>query len=368
MRKCDLGNGRTAWKVTGYEAIRQVLRDPRFSAAALTRPDSPRPFEVPANPDLIFNMDPPRHTRVRRLITRKFTPGYIERFRQDIQCATDELLDIIARSEQPLDLVEQFAVPLTSRSVCVWLGMPQVDHERVWAWARPLLTQNRKQAADASRAAEQFMAYFFDLLQSGETVPPDGFVGSLMADPSVDDEEMFTLVSFLLISGHVTASVQLTNSILELLRNPTEFDRMLTDPAVLPHAVEELLRFAPPDSTGPPRIATEDVELAGITVRAGELVILLVNHANRDPSVFSAPDRLDVTREERPHLSFGHGLHFCVGAQLVRMELQIGIGSLIRRFPTLRLAVPDSELQRGNGQPFRGLVSLPVQWRSGLST
>lgn len=362
VRRCDLGDGRTAWRVTGYEATRQVLRDPRFSVAVLTRPDTPRLAEVPPNPDLILNMDPPRHTRVRRLITRKFTPGYVERFRQDIQRATDERLDTIARSERPVDLVEQFAAPLTSRSVCAWLGMPQVDHERVRAWAQPLLARNREKAADAPRAVEQFMAYFFDLLQSGETVPPDGFVGSLMADPSVGEEEIFTLVSFLLISGHVTTSVQLTNSILELLRNPTEFNRVLTDPAVLPHAVEELLRFTPPDVAGQPRIATEDVKLAGITVRAGESVIPLVNHANRDPSVFSAPDQLDVTREERPHLSFGHGLHFCVGAQLVRMELQIGIGSLIRRFPTLRLAVSDSELQRGTAEQFRGLVSLPVQW------
>jgi cytochrome P450 len=363
VRRHDLGNGRTAWLVTGYEATRQVLRDPRFSVAALTRPDTPRLAEAPPKPDLILEMDPPRHTRVRRLITRKFTPRYVERFRQDIQRATDELLDTIARSEQPLDLVEQFAAPLTSRSVCAWLGMPQVDHERVRVWARPLLAFDREHPADADRAAEQFSAYFFDLLQSGETVLPDGFVSSLMTDPSVDEEELFVLVAFLLISGHVTTSAQLTNSILELLRHPAEFNNVLTDPTVLPHAVEELLRFTPPEDGGHRRIATEDVKLAGITVRAGEVVILLLNHSNRDPSVFSSPDRLDVTREERPHLSFGHGIHFCVGAQLVRMELQIGLGSLIRRFPTLRLAVPESELQRDTEEQFSGLVSLPVQWR-----
>jgi cytochrome P450 len=363
VRRCNLGDGRTAWLVTGYEATRQVLRDPRFSVATFTRPDTSRLTEAPPVPDLILEMDPPRHTRVRRLITRKFPPGYVEHFRQDIQRATDELLDAIARSEQPIDLVEQFAVPLASRSVCAWLGMPQVDHKRVRAWARPLLAFDRKQPTDALRAAEQFSAYFFDLLQNEETVPPDGFVGSLMTNSSVDEEEIFVLASFLLISGHVTTSVQLTNSILELLRHPTEFNRVLTNPAVLPHAVEELLRFTPPEVAGKRRIATEDVELAGITVRAGELVIPLINHANRDPSVFSAPDRLDVTREDRPHLSFGHGIHFCVGAQLARMELQIGIGNLIRRFPTLRLAVPESELQWDTKEQFRGLVSLPVRWR-----
>jgi nocardicin N-oxygenase len=359
IERFDLPDGGTGWWVGGYREVRVVLADPRFSSAAAAHPDHAATRQVPLDPDLILTMDPPRHTRVRKPAVRQFTAAHAERLRGFVERTAEELLD--GFTEPPVDLVKRFAAPLTSAGICAALDLPPVDHTRLRAWARPLLALDAEQAVGAAEAAEGLTTYLARLLDDPGVWRDGAVAASLVAD--LEPEEAGRLLTFLLISGHVSTSVQLVNCVLELLVRPTEWRRLTDDPALVDRAVEELLRFSPPESGGlGPRRAVEDVELAGVLIRTGDVVVPCTREANLDPSVFPSADRLDVTREDCRHLSFGPGRHHCVGAHLARMELQVALGALVRRFPGLRLAVPPDGLHRRSGLQFRELVELPVSW------
>ncbi|MDQ3402609.1 MAG: cytochrome P450 [Actinomycetota bacterium] len=359
VERFDLPDGGTGWRVGDHHLVRAVLADPRFSTATAAHPDHVGSRTVPLDPDLILMMDPPRHARVRRPTVRRFTQAHTDRVRVVVERVADELLD--GCTDQPVELVERFAAPLTSAGICAALDLPPVDHVKLRALARPLLASSAEQAAGGSRAAEELSELLTDLIDRPDVLDGGGVAASLLAE--LDQADAGRLIAFLLISGHVSTSVQLVNGVLELLTHPEQWRRLVAEPTLVDRAVEEALRFSPPESGGlAPRRAVEDVELAGIVIRAGDVVVPCTRQANLDPAVFPNPDHFDVTREECPHLSFGPGRHHCVGAHLARMELRVAFAALVRRCPDLRLAVPPEELRRRPGLQFRELIELPVRW------
>lgn len=360
IERTELVNGGSGWWVGDHAAARAVLADLRFSSAAAADPDFSRGRDVPLNPDSILGMDPPRHTRMRRPSLKLFSAAHAERLRGLLERTAEELLDGL--DGPPVDLLEAFIAPFTSAGITAALGLPPVDHAKVRNWIRPVLAVTAEQAVGAGEGARRYAAYLHELLQDPDVWRDDNVVPGLVAAHDHPNDAV-RMIAFTLISGHVSTSVQLSNGVLALLDHPDQWQRLVAEPDLADRAVEELLRFTPPETYSlHPRKAVEDVELAGVPIRAGDLVFVCPQHANRDPAVFPDPDRLDITREKCPHLTFGPGRHHCVGAHLARLELRIALAALARRFPGLRLAVPRAEVRHREGLQFRELFSLPVRW------
>lgn len=360
IERSELSNGGSGWWVGDHAAARAVLADLRFSSAAAADPDFNRGRDVPLNPHSILGMDPPQHTRMRRPALRLFTAAHAERLLGLLERTAAELLDGL--DGPPVDLLEAFVAPFTSAGITAALDLPPVDHAKVRAWSRPVLAVAAEQAEGAGEAAANLAAYLHELLEDPVVWREDSVVSGLVAAHDHPGDAV-RMVAFMLISGHVSTSVQLSNAVLELLDHPDQWRRLVAEPALADRAVEELLRFTPPETYSlHPRRAVEDVDLAGVPVGAGDLVFVCPQSANRDPAVFTDPDRLDITREQCPHLTFGPGRHHCVGTHLARLEMRIALTALARRFPGLHLAVPRAEVRHREGLQFRELFSLPVRW------
>lgn len=358
--RSELDNGGSGWWVGDHAAARAVLADLRFSSAAAADPDVNRDRDVPLNPRSILGMDPPEHNRMRRPSLKLFSAAHAERLQGLLERTAEDLLDGLG--DPPVDLLETFIAPFTSAGITAALGLPPVDHALVRAWSRPVLALTAEQAAGAGEASARYATYLHELLQDPDVWRDGSPVAGLMAAHDHPGDAV-RMIAFMLFSGHVSTSVQLSNGVLELLDHPDQWRRLVAEPALADRAVEELLRFTPPETYSlHPRMAVEDVDLAGVPVSAGDLVFVCPQHANRDPAVFPDPDRLDITRRQCPHLTFGPGRHHCVGAHLARAELRIALTALARRFPGLRLAVPRAEVRHREGLQFRELFTLPVAW------
>jgi cytochrome P450 len=359
--------GETAWLATRYEDVRVVLGDARFSRAASVGRDEPR-----MTPQLIgsgiLGMDPPDHSRLRRLVAMAFTARRVDLLRPDTTEIADELVDAMIAGGSPADLVEQFAAPLPIQVICRLLGVPASDQEKFRTWSEAIISTT-------SLAPEQIMeylgslhAYMGGLIAQRRQEPTDDLLGAMVQARDADndrltEQEMVELASGILAVGHETTVSQIPNFVYVLLTNPEQLALLQSRPDLIPSAVEELMRYVPLGAASSfARYATEDIELGGVRIRAGEPVIASLSSANRDGDVFADPDGLDLTREVNPHIGFGHGVHHCLGAQLARMELQVALGTLLTRLPGLSLAVDDKELDWKPGQLVRGLRSLPVTW------
>ncbi|MDT4992764.1 MAG: hypothetical protein QOH97_2656 [Actinoplanes sp.] len=359
--------GETAWLATRYEDVRVVLGDARFSRAASVGRDEPR-----MTPQLIgsgiLGMDPPDHSRLRRLVAMAFTARRVDLLRPDTTEIADELVDAMIAGGSPADLVEQFAVPLPIQVICRLLGVPASDQEKFRTWSEAIVSTT-------SLAPEQIMeylgslhAYMGGLIAQRRQEPTDDLLGAMVQARDADndrltEQEMVELASGILAVGHETTVSQIPNFVYVLLTNPEQLALLQSRPDLIPSAVEELMRYVPLGAGSSfARYATEDVELSGVQIRAGEPVIGSLSSANRDGDVFADPDRLDLTREVNPHIGFGHGVHHCLGAQLARMELRVALGTLLTRLPGLSLAVDEKELDWKPGLLVRGLRSMPVTW------
>lgn len=366
--RVTLPSGDTAWIATRYEDVRAVYTDPRFSRAAAARPGAPRLMPgVEASPDSIVSKDPPDHTRLRRLAAHAFTPRRIEALRPRVQAITDALLDAMEAAGPPADLVGGLAGPLAITVICELLGIPQGDRARFQAWSRTLFSTAPRAMEEVAAARGEMLGYLAALVQERRAAPTDDLLGVLIAARDQEDRltesELISFAAGLLVAGYETTANRLANSVLTLLRHPDQLALLRREPERIAGAVEELLRFTPGGAAGGlMRVATSDVELGGATIRAGEGVVAVNVSANRDPAAFDDPDRLDLTRPASSHVTFGHGIHFCLGAQLARLELQVGIGSLLRRFPALRLGVPEAALEWRNAVVILSLAALPVSW------
>ncbi|MGP4003815.1 cytochrome P450 [Streptomyces sp. 8N706] len=358
-----------AWLVTRYEDVRTVVTDPRFSRAAGIGRDLPRMTpDAIGQAESINLMDPPAHTRLRRLLDQGFGSAYLERTRPTIQRIVDVLLDEMAEHGSPADLVQHLAARLPLWAICELLAIPEEDRPQLRRCAVAMMATVAPDREAATQSQAELRAYFTELTARRRRAPGKDLLSMLAmardGEDALDDHELAAMGMVLLVTGHDTSSYQISNIVYTLLTHPEQLAALRARPEMLPRSIEELLRYIPyrRGVGGIPRVATEDVEVGGVMIRAGEPVHVSYLTANRDGSVFERPDELDLDREARAHMAFGWGAHHCVGAELARMELQVAIGTLLDRFPGLRLAASPGQLQWESGSLWRYPHVLPVAW------
>ncbi|GAA1612652.1 cytochrome P450 [Saccharothrix algeriensis] len=367
LTRVRLPFGEEAWLATRYDDVRMVLGDARFSRAASVGRDEPRTHPH-QNDSGMLAMDPPEHTRLRKLIAKAFTARRVELLRPRTQEIANGLLDDMERHGSPADLVEHFADVLPVAVICELLGVPFADRAKFQTWSEAIISTTSLTPQQIMEYLGNLHGYIAGLIAQRRVQETDDLLSAMVKARDEDEDrlteqELVQLSAGLLAAGHETTVTQLPNFMYVLLTNPDRLAELRDDPALIPAAVDELMRYIPLGTAAAfARYATEDIEVGGVLVRAGEPVLGALASANRDERVFSDPDELDFHRESNPHLGFGHGPHHCVGAQLARMELQVALHALITRFPKLHLAVAEQELPWKRGMLVRGLKKLPVAW------
>jgi cytochrome P450 len=355
--------GRVSYLVTGYAEARQALADPRLSkdTSAFFADKPSRRRLHPAVSQTMLATDPPQHTRLRQLVTRAFSTGAVARLRPYIAQVTDELLDRWPTGGE-VDFVAALAVPLPVAVICELLGVPGADRAHVSHWSAELFAAGEPDRIDT--ASHAMAGYLADLVAAKRRRPGDSLLDGLIAardgEDRLGEDELVSLAVLLLVAGHETTSNFLGNAVLALLQHPDELERLRADPGLLPGAVDELLRFDSPIGLATFRYSTEPLDLGPTTVPAGVPVLVSPGAANRDPSRYPSPDRLDLDRDATGHLTFGHGIHRCVGAPLARAEAEIALRALLSRFPALRLAGSADQLSWRRTRLLRGLAALPL--------
>jgi cytochrome P450 len=367
LSRISLPYGGDAWLAVRHEDVRTVLSDPRFSRAALLERDVPRTSPRRLVDPTLHTVDPPEHNRLRRLVSAAFSPRQIDRLTAYAKRVTDELLDAAEEQGPPADLVTGLAMPLPVAVICEMLGVPAADRDRFTGWIDVALATTAYSSEEIHDAFNRLKDYLTELVATRRREPTDDLLGALVEARDTEDrlseDELVAVGATLLYAGLDTTSNHIGNFTYTLLTHPDQLATLRADPGLLDRAVDELLRFTPTvTSAGFTRIALEDVELGGVLVHAGDAVMVQLDAANRDERVFDCPGELDLTRKPNPHLAFGFGPHYCVAAQLAKAELRVAVGSLLRRFPDLRLAIPDGELSWRRGRMVRGLERLPVTW------
>lgn len=357
--RVELPDGAPAWLVTRYADVRTLLADPRLSVDKSNGNGSWRGFSLPPALDAnLLNMDPPDHTRIRRLVSQAFTPRRVENLRPRIQETADALLEAVAGNGEA-ELVRDYAGPLPVAVISDLLGVPEADRQEFRSWTDAMISPPKGDRAAAARAVGAIHAYLADLLAAKRSDPVDDLLSALIAARDdgnrLTEDELTSLAFLLLFAGYENTVHAIGTGLFTLLRRSA----FPLDPERLGSTVEELLRFEPPAPVALRRFPTEDIEIAGVVVPRGETVLLVVGAANRDPEAFPAPDEVQPGRSGA-HLTFGHGVHYCLAAPLARIELEIAIGTVARRFPRMRLAVPAGEVRWRPSYRTRGLVALPV--------
>ncbi|MFJ9848353.1 cytochrome P450 [Streptomyces sp. NPDC101150] len=369
ISKISLPDGSWAWLATRYSDIRAILGDTRFSSDTTLHgyPLSGMTGGGNTQNRGFIRMDPPEHTRLRRMVTREFMVKRVEALRPEIQRITDELCDAMERrAGQDVDLIEALALPAPSLVISLLLGVPYDDHDVFQRLTGTLLSRT---VPDAEREAArvELRDYLDQLVTTKEADPQDDILGRLITEQQrtgeITHDDVAAFAALLLIAGHETTANMIGLSALTLMRDPATAERLRQEPALIRGAVEELLRFHSIIRNGPRRVATTDIEIDGHLIRAGEGVVAAVPSANRDETVFADADRLDITRPNaQHHVAFGYGIHQCLGQALARVELQVVIGTLLRRFPALRPAVPVEEIPFRTDMAIYGCHALPVTW------
>jgi cytochrome P450 len=363
MVRVRLPHGEPAWLATRYADARLVLGDRRFSRADSLDHDAPR--MRPGNDTTgILSMDPPDHTRLRTLVAKAFTMRRVEELRPRVRELTGELIDAMVAGGQPANLVEDFALPLPVAVICALLGVPVSDRAKFRGWSDAALSTSSMTQEEFLASREELRDYMRGLIARHREDPADDLMTALVEARDERDRltelELVDLCVGILVAGHETTASQIPNFVLVLLENPDQWAKLAGDLMLIPAAVEELTRFVPLGAgAGFARYATEDVEVGGVLVRAGEPVLVSVSAANRDVLQFSDPESLRLDREGNQHLGFGHGVHHCLGAQLARLELQEALRALVTRLPGLKLA---GDVVWKTQMLVRGPRSMPVGW------
>ncbi len=362
-------DGHEGWLVTGYEAVRRLMADTRFSSrqdlgvvhVPYETPGMPVPTEPsPQIPGLFVAMDPPDHTRLRRKLTGAFTVKRMRELEEHIVEITERQLDEMARLTPPVDLVQAFALPVPSLVICELLGVPYEDRATFQLNSAQFLVKDQE-LAQKMAAFGAMNSYLAELVQRKRAEPGEDILSDLARHDDLSIEELTGVAFLLLLAGHETTVNMLALGTFALLEHPEQLALLHADPELIPDAVEELLRYLSVADIFY-RYATEDIELCGETIPAGSTVVVSLLAANRDPLRFDDPDTLDVHRKARGHLTFGHGIHLCLGQQLARIELRAGFAGLLRRFPALELAVPAEEVRLRTDMNIYGVHALPVHW------
>jgi len=359
------------WLVTRYEDVNALLKDERFPKnrrSALTPEQLRRlPWVPPMFRPLERNMldlDAPDHTRLRGLVHQAFTPRLVERMRARVQTLADELLDAVARRGE-MDLINDYALPLPMTIITEILGVPTSDRHKFHKWSKAVVSLSSPNVTmRVIPPVWMFIRYLRRFFKVRRRNPQDDLATALIeaeeAGDKLSEDELLAMVFLLLIAGHETTVNLIGSGTLALLEHADEMEKLRRDPSLIKPAVEELLRYTAPVFMTTERYARENVTIHGVTIPRGEMTLGVIGSANRDEKVFENPDSLDITREPNKHLSFGQGVHFCLGAPLARMEAQIAVNTLLRRMPELRLRVSPDSLRWRPSMILRGLDALPV--------
>lgn len=357
------------WIVSRYRDAQELLKDPRFikDRYKLADEDRLRYFRVEEIGQLdkhMLNADPPVHTRLRALVSQAFTARRVEALRPRITAIAQRLLDAFPPGES-VDLLEAFAFPLPITVIAELLGVPAEDQPRFREWTTTLVSPPKSTDLEPLRkTAVQMQQYFQTFLARRRAEPRDDLTSALLAAEEHGDRlsavELTSMVFLLLVAGHETTVNLITNGVWALLRHPDQLERLRAEPALLESAVEEMLRYCGPVRHTTSRFALHDTEFLGQTIPAGEMIMASLLAANHDPEQFAEPGRFDIARSPNRHLSFGSGVHFCLGAPLSRMEAQIALSLLLERLPRLRFAVDPCMLRWRSGLLIHGLERLPV--------
>ncbi len=374
---------RPLWMVTDYEEGSRALLDRAFTVDVSTvmTPEQVEQMELipeefkPLQRN-ILSVDPPKHTRLRKLVQPSFTAGAIEKLRPRIQQIADELLDAAEATatqrgenapDRKIELISQFSYPLPITVICEMLGIPPEDREQTRVWSEDLLsTQTPERQEETRRNIGEFIAYLRNLFAQKRETPDDDLTSQLLRveveGDRLTEDEILAMVFILFVAGHITTVNLIANGVFALLSNPEQANKLRNDSGLVPNAVEEILRYYGPAETTTARYAREDVVVGGQEIAKGEPLLVVLAAADRDPTRFADPQAFDITREDaNRHIAFGKGVHACLGAPLARLEGQIALETLFRRYPDLRLAVPESEITWAPSF-LRSLTSLPLNF------
>lgn len=366
LSRVELFDGRPAWMVTGHAEGRALLADPRLSSdwghpvfpVVVQRTEDRGGLAFP-----LIGVDDPEHARQRRMLIPSFGVKRMAAMRPLIQGLVDRLLDDMLAKGPTADLVSAFALPVPSMAICELLGVPYGDHDFFEERSRDFVGAATSSEADAAFAA--LYGYLHGLVEKKQAEPGDGLLDELIArqleEGALDHNEVVMIALVLLVAGHETTVNAIALGALTLLEHPEQLEALRNDPGLLSGTVEELLRFTSV-SDYMVRMAKEDIEVGGETIKAGDAVVVSISLMNRDAKVYEDPDAFDVRRNARHHVGFGHGIHQCLGQNLARAELEIALGTLFTRIPGLRLAVPVDEVPIKAGHDAQGPVELPVTW------
>ena len=370
--RTTLPDKRVAWLVTRYEDVAGVLRDDTFAKDRLNAMDPEQLRKTPWVPGFLkplernmLDLDDPDHARLRALVSKAFTPRLIERLRGRIETLSEELLDVMER-KGGAELVGDYALPIPATVIAELLGVPAEDRRKFHRWSGKLVSvSSGRDMLRALPAALAFTRYLRKIIERRRAEPGDDLLTALVraeeAGDKLSEDEVLAMAFLLLVAGHETTVNLIASGALALLEHPKQAEALSSDPSLTKPAVEELLRYTSPVELATERYAREDVEIAGTTIPRGELVLAVLGSANHDEREFEDPDVLNLTRDPNRHLAFGRGgVHHCLGAPLARMEGQIAISALLRRFPHARLAVAPETLRWRRGLFLRGLHMLPL--------
>lgn len=361
--KTRFPDGQQGWLITGYTESLEALKEPRFIK------DFSKLYGGTMNGMSVFtqNMlfsDPPDHRRLRGLAQKAFTPRVIEGMKERIEEITDQLLDDMEQKEE-INLIDDFAFPLPIIVICEILGVPSEDRDKFRVWSNSLIEgSSGEPGVSIYQHMNDFIHYLGEWFSETRREPKDNLISKLIAAEEAGDrlteKELYGLVTLLIIAGHETTVNLIGNSFLNLIKHPEQKELLIVRPELIDQAIEESLRFDGPVEFSTSRWASDDFQFAGKDIKRGELVVVALNAANRDPGKFPDPEAFSISREKSPHLAFGTGIHHCLGAPLARLEGKIAIGKLLKRFPDLKLRVPESELSWRPGMIVRGVKEIPV--------
>lgn len=365
VHRVRVPEGQDAWLVVGHQAVRAALADPRLTKDWRTAMASADINDSPLFTNML-DADPPHHTRLRKLVAREFTSRRVEALRPRVQQITDELLDaMLATPAGRADLVDALAFPLPMTVICELIGVPSMDREAFRAWSNEIVAPTGPEPSQ--KATTEMAAYLVGLIEEKRSAPGEDLLSALIRTSDEDGDrlsrdELVGMAFLLLVAGHETTVSLISNGVRALLQHPDQLAALRADRSLLDNAVEEMLRFDGPVETATWRFTSEPVEIGGTVIPAKEPVWVVLASASRDPERFAAADDFDITREPRGHMAFGHGIHFCLGAPLARLEARIAIGTLLERCPHLALDCATDAFTWRSGMLIRGTEQLPVRW------